>query len=158
MAVDPDTGHTHSDASLSPSESRDRLDARLTGPPVFERPPRWTFTKAWQRAQTEEIVVAPKPDPAEFGVILGDGLPHVVTFVIYDDELRAECDCGAYEYHYDGTWCPHIAALWWRWAVWSLLVVVDVNSGARYDTPPHGLRIRHEARELPARADGGGRR
>lgn len=155
MAVDPSTRHTHGDAPLSHAESREQLDARLTGPPVFERPPGWTLSTAWQRAQTEDVVVAPKPDPAKFGVVLGDGLPHVVTFVIYEDRLRAECDCGGYKHHYDGAWCPHVAALWWRWSVHGLLVVVDVNSGARYDTPPHGLRI-DDARQQAARTDGGG--
>lgn len=149
-------------ASLSIDEARLRLDRTLTDPPIFERPDRWTFTKAWQRAQTESIVVGSTRDPARYRVLLGDGSPHEVLFTIYGGELRTECDCGAFRHHYDGAWCPHVAALWWRWAVKQLLVVVDVDTNQSHVSPPPWLRVGNPARRLPerddARADGGAQR
>lgn len=152
MTADHTTG-------LTLAESRRRLDRTLNDPPAFQRPARWTFSKAWQRAQTEEIVPGATRDPARYTVLLGDGDPHTVLFAIHRNRLRAECDCGAYQYHYQGTWCPHVAALWWRWAAEGLLVVADLDAGTTHTSPPADLRIDDQARPLPsareARADGG---
>ena len=147
--------------ALTVDDARQRINRTLGDPATFQRPDRWTFTKAWQRAQTEPIAIGSTRDPARYSVLLGDGDPHTVLFAIYGGDLVAECDCGAHEYHYDGTWCPHVAALWWRWAVQGLLVVTDLDADRTYHTPPPWLRVDKPARQLPsrrdARADGGER-
>ena len=164
MSVDHTTGHTY-DREIGVDDVRERLSNRIPSPPTFDRPERWTFTKAWKRAQQEAAWISLTADPSQWTVILGDGAPHTVTFALLDGELIAECDCGAYQHHYNGTWGPHIAVLWLWWTNPGRgdrrfsLPVTDLDTGRRYHSPPAWLRIDHEARQLPnrhdARVDGG---
>lgn len=115
------------------------------------------MSTSWQRAQTADAVAGPV-NAAEWDLLLGDGSPHRVLFAVYDGELRAECDCRAFEFR---DFCAHVARLWWRW-VRSELGVTDLDTGATYLTPPWWLSVddaEHDrvdaAEPQPARADGG---
>lgn len=127
----------------SVEQARDDLDARLGGPPAFDPPADWLMSSSWARAQAAPAECGPVT-PAEFHVLLGyvdqDGLgdDHRVLFAIYGGELRAECDCKAFQFR---DWCAHVAHLWWRWAALGDLGVTDLDTGRTYLSPPWWLRI-----------------
>ncbi|MFB6127185.1 MAG: SWIM zinc finger family protein [Halolamina sp.] len=127
----------------SPSVDGDRsmpdLGSRLDDPAVFAPPEGWATTRSWLRAQRERDLGGPL-NPAEFVVLLEEGTSeHRVLFAIYEGELRAECDCGGWQYH--GEWCAHVAALWWAWTR-GQLVVVDIDTDRSYTHPPAWLARR----------------
>ncbi|WP_199242170.1 hypothetical protein [Halorubrum sp. SD626R] len=138
---------------------RSRLDRRLDEPDRLRFPDGWTMSTSWQRAQAADGVVG-STNPAEWDVLLGSGDCHRVLFAVYDGHPRAECDCDGWQYH---DWCAHVARLWWRW-VRGDLVVADLDTGARYTTPPEWIRVDDADAPDPTaepaadavRADGGG--
>ena len=116
--------------------ARERLNRRLGSPDRLRFPDGWTMSTSWQRAQSADAMTE-RVTPAEWDVLLGSGDCHRVLFTLLDGDVRAECDCAGHKHR---TWCAHVARLWWRW-VRGDLVVVDLDSGSRFQTPPEWVRV-----------------
>ena len=130
----------------------DRVDSRLGEPDRLSFPEGWTMSTSWQRAQSEDAVIGSR-NPIQWDVLMGCGDRHTVTMCVLRGEPRAECDCDGYHY---GDWCAHVARLWWRWSRCDL-VVADLDTGARYRSPPAWLRVDdgdHHVEEPTVESDG----
>lgn len=121
------------------------LNRRLTALPTLTFPEDWTLTDSWHRAQRASANVGTH-NPAEWGMVLGHpdsvdpGGYHRLLFAVFRGQLVAECDCDGYRYR---GWCAHVAWMWWAW-VRSRVVVADLDTGRRYESPPWWLTVEEE--------------